>query len=229
MRNNFINDVAKQAIKTLAERLALPRPVIPQQTIQTRNQASYTIAGRTLPDAFALYRQIANEGILKNCYYCIEMEPYNPQSEMANSARIHLFKTLQNSFNHRWLLITNADWPILQADTESQKVASYQSNRITGRQAAEFALTFLDNKQADVLNSLQAIEGFIFNQDGTQNVPNDYAIRMTPYLFDAKSFKTRIYAKPVIVALQAVQTSTNAEHSPLEISTTWVQLDPFMG
>ena len=39
MRNNFINDVAKQAIKTLAERLALPRPVIPQQTIQTPAQS----------------------------------------------------------------------------------------------------------------------------------------------------------------------------------------------
>lgn len=223
MRNNFINEVAKQAVMTIAERLALPRPVVPKY-----KQGERFIAGRTIPESFVLYKKIRDEGILKNCHYCIEIEPYNPQSAMANSARIHLFKTLKDSFNHRWLLITNADWPILQADTESQKVASYQSNRITGRQSGEFALTFLDNKQADVLNSLQAIEGFIFNDDGTQNVPADYAIKMTPYLFDAKSFKTRLYAKPILVALQAVQTATNAEHAPLEISTTWVQLDQFM-
>lgn len=223
MRNNFINEVAKQAVMTITERLALPRPVVPKH-----KQGERFIAGRTIPDSFALYKKIRDEGILKNCHYCIEIEPYNPQSEMANSARIHLFKTLKDPFNHRWLLITNADWPILQADTESQKVASYQSNRITGRQSGEFALTFLDNKQADVLNSLQAIEGFIFNDDGTQNVPADYAIKMTPYLFDAKSFKTRLYAKPILVALQAVQTATNAEHASLEVSTTWVQLDNFM-
>jgi hypothetical protein len=220
MRNSAINDVANAVVASLSERIN--NPVIPVA------ESGGFVAGRSLSEAFALYKAIHNDGLIKKCHYCVEIEPYDRHGAMANSADIQLFKKPTEPFNHRWLLITQADWPILQADSESQKVASYQSNRITGRQAEPLNLTFLDNKLAEVLNSLKAIEGFIFNPDGTQNPPAEYAIVMTPYLFDSTNYKTRRYAKPFLVSLQSVQTNTSGDPDQLEISTTWLQLDAFM-
>lgn len=188
------------------------------------------IAGRSAPNAMALYRNLKALGHLKKCHYAIKLEPYLPNGLLANNKDI-LILSDPNGWgdNVLWLLVTQLDWPLLQADTENTKIASFQSNRITGRQFSDLNLTILETGQAAVLNSLEAISATIFNKDGTQNLPAQYAIKMTAYLFDPNDFKVSLFKKEYLVALQSFQIETSAsDKEPLEITTTWTQLGDFM-
>lgn len=190
------------------------------------------IAGRDAPEAMALYRSLKDLGSLKKCHYAITLEPYLPNGLVAKGSQDGSIKILTDVFgddNVLWLLVTQADWPLLQADTENTKIASFQSNRITGRQSGEINLTILETGKADILNSLKAIEDTVFNGDGTQNAPAQYAIILTEYLFDPSDFTVSLFSKQYLVALQTVQIETSSsDKEPLEVTTTWVQLDSFM-
>lgn len=187
------------------------------------------ISGREAPEAMALYRNLKALGHLKKCHYAIKLEPYNPNGLLAKNKNILILSDPFNDDNVLWLLITQADWPLLQADTENTKIASFQSNRITGRQAGDLNLTLLETGQAAILNSLTAIESTIFNEDGTQNAPAEYAIKMTAYLFDPNDYKISLFSKEYLVALQSFQIETSAsDKEPLEVTTTWTQLGGFM-
>lgn len=194
-----------------------------------KDESTVKIAGRSAPNAMALYRNLKALGHLKKCHYAIKLEPYNPNGLLANNENILILSDQFSDDNVLWLLITQADWPLLQADTENTKIASFQSNRITGRQAGDLNLTILETGQAAILNSLTAIEGTIFNEDGTQNAPAEYAIKMTAYLFDPNDYKISLFSKEYLVALQSFQIETSAsDKEPLEVTTTWTQLGGFM-
>jgi hypothetical protein len=194
-----------------------------------KDEITVKIAGRSAPNAMALYRNLKALGHLKKCHYAIKLEPYNPNGLLANNENILILSDQFSDDNVLWLLITQADWPLLQADTENTKIASFQSNRITGRQAGDLNLTILETGQAAILNSLTAIEGTIFNEDGTQNAPAEYAIKMTAYLFDPNDYKVSLFSKEYLVALQSFQIETSAsDKEPLEVTTTWTQLGSFM-
>lgn len=193
-----------------------------------KDESTVRIAGRSAPNAMSLYRNLKALGHLKKCHYAIKLEPYL-RGGMLGSSDILILSDSYDDDNVLWLLVTQLDWPLLQADTENTKIASFQSNRITGRQFSDLNLTILETGRAAVLNSLEAISATIFNKDGTQNLPAQYAIKMTAYLFDPNDFKVSLFSKEYLVALQSFQIETSgSDKEPLEVTTTWTQLGDFM-
>lgn len=194
-----------------------------------KDESTVKIAGRSAPNAMSLYRSLKALGHLKKCHYAIKLEPYLRDGLLAKNDDILILSDPFGDDNVLWLLVTQFDWPLLQADTENTKIASFQSNRITGRQAGDLNLTILETGQAAILNSLKAIEDTIFNKDGTQNAPAQYAIKMTAYLFDHNDYKVSLFGKEYLVSLQSYQIETSAsDKEPLEVTTTWTQLGSFM-
>lgn len=194
-----------------------------------KDESTVRIAGRSAPNAMSLYRNLKALGHLKKCHYAIKLEPYLRDGLLAKNEDILILSDPFGDENVLWLLVTQLDWPLLQADTENTKIASFQSNRITGRQAGDLNLTILETRQAAILNSLKDIEGTIFNKDGTQNAPAQYAIKMTAYLFDHNDYKISLFGKEYLVSLQSYQIETSAsDKEPLEVTTTWTQLGDFM-
>ena len=194
-----------------------------------KDESTVRIAGRSAPNAMSLYRNLKALGHLKKCHYAIKLEPYLRDGLLAKNEDILILSDPFGDDNVLWLLVTQLDWPLLQADTENTKIGSFQSNRITGRQFSDLNLTILEAGQAAVLNSLEAISATIFNKDGTQNLPAQYAIKMTAYLFDPNDFTVSLFKKEYLFALQAFNIETSAsDKEPLEITTTWTQLGDFM-
>ncbi len=225
MKNKLLSDIGNAAITALKNKAA--KKLSEQKT--GKPTQGYTIGGRSVGQAFRLYKELNKGGFLKQSHFCVAIEPYNRQGDMAKDAEISIFRTTSTPFNPLWLLITSVDWPVFQAETDAQKVSALSSYRLTSQNCSEISITFLDNQHADVLQSLTAIAKHQFNPDGTLNLPSSYAIRMTPYLFDHHNQQVRRFAMPMLVALQSVQTSTStAEHSPIELQTTWMQFDKFM-
>ena len=208
------------------------KPILPKsisEVEKSKAESAVRIAGRSAPNAMSLYRNLKALGHLKKCHYAIKLEPYLRDGLLANNKDILILSDPFGDDNVLWLLVTQLDWPLLQADTENTKIASFQSNRITGRQFSDLNLTILETGQAAVLNSLEAISATIFNKDGTQNLPAQYAIKMTAYLFDPNDFKVSLFSKEYLVALQSFQIETSAsDKEPLEVTTTWTQLGDFM-
>ncbi|ENV36875.1 hypothetical protein F959_01682 [Acinetobacter venetianus RAG-1 = CIP 110063] len=111
---------------------------------------------------------------------------------------------IDNNFSLPWLC-QSIDLSLLDAQTDSVQVGSFQLNHITGNNSGEISIPFIETRNAAILNSALAIKAIMFpdgEDGGTQAVPNDYLMRMTIFLFDRHSHSTRVFEVQHLVALQ---------------------------
>lgn len=118
---------------------------------------------------------------------------------------------IDRDFKLMWLA-TNVDISTLDAQNDSVHVGHFQLNYFTANGTGDISVTFIETRNASIINSARAIKSVMFNDDGTQAVPKDYLMRLKIYTFDKHSQSTRPLEVEHIVALQAA-------NLPLESST----------
>ncbi|SDB86993.1 hypothetical protein [Acinetobacter boissieri] len=105
-------------------------------------------------------------------------------------------------FKLMWLA-TNIDLSTMDAQSDSVHVGHYQLNYFTTNGTGDISITFIETRNASIINSAKAIKSVMFREDGTQALPKDYLMRLKIYIFDKHSNSTRPFEVEHIVALQA--------------------------
>ena len=102
-------------------------------------------------------------------------------------------------------LCQSIDLSVLDAQSDSANVGSFQLNFLTGNSSGEISIPFIETRNAAILNSAKAIKAIMFpngKNGGTQALPKDYLMRMTIYIYDRHSYSTRVFEIQHLVALQ---------------------------
>lgn len=191
-------------------------------------------SGMAIDDALSHYQKIYSWGTLSALHYGVWLEPFDENGKIAQESielidaydlthleagRFNAFEQGQDDFlagtklesiplmdNSKlpWLC-QSLDLSLLDAQTDSVQVGSFQLNHITGNNSGEISIPFIETRNAAILNSALAIKAIMFpdgEDGGTQAVPNDYLMRMTIFLFDRHSHSTRVFEIQHLVALQ---------------------------
>ena len=151
--------------------------------------------------AKAIYDGIYKLGTISNIHFGVELKPFDPNSAIAKQD-IPIF---DEQVRLPWLC-QSIDLSVLDAQSDSANVGSFQLNFLTGNSSGEISIPFIETRNAAILNSARAIKAIMFphGQDGgTQALPKDYLMRMTIYIYDRHSYSTRVFEVQHLVALQA--------------------------
>lgn len=111
---------------------------------------------------------------------------------------------LDDDYKLPWLC-QSIDLSVLDAQTDSANIGSFQLNYLTGNSSGEISIPFIETRNAAILNSARAIKAIMFPdgaEGGTQALPKDYLMRMTIYIYDKHSYSTRVFEVQHLVALQ---------------------------
>lgn len=191
-------------------------------------------SGMPIDEAKIYYQRVYSLGTLSTVHYGVWLEPFDENGKIAQESielidtydlthqeagRFNAFEQGQDDFlagtklesiplmdNSKlpWLC-QSLDLSLLDAQTDSVQVGSFQLNHITGNNSGEISIPFIETRNAAILNSALAIKAIMFpdgEDGGTQAVPNDYLMRMTIFLFDRHSHSTRVFEIQHLVALQ---------------------------
>ena len=191
-------------------------------------------SGMPVDEALSQYQKIYSWGTLSALHFGVWLEPFDEKGKIAQESielidaydlthqeagRFNAFEQGQDDFlagtkiesiplmdNSKlpWLC-QSLDLSLLDAQTDSVQVGSFQLNHITGNNSGEISIPFIETRNAAILNSALAIKAIMFpdgEDGGTQAVPNDYLMRMTIFLFDRHSHSTRVFEVQHLVALQ---------------------------
>ncbi|WOE40048.1 hypothetical protein [Acinetobacter chinensis] len=151
----------------------------------------------SVDQAISHYQQLYALGTLSSAHFGIEIEPFSRSGKVGNSS-IPIF---EESTKVEWLA-NNVDISVFDAQTDSTQVGAFQLNFITGNNSGEISATFIETRDARILNSARAIKACTFNKDGTQNPPIDYLLRIKIYAFDRGDRNVLPFSVEHIVFLQ---------------------------
>lgn len=156
-------------------------------------------SGLPIATARSYYDELYALGTLSPIHFGIILQPYDGSGPLAD---IELFNT--EKYKIPWLC-QSIDLSLLDAQTDSVQVGTFQLNHITGNSSGEISIPFIETRNAVILNSALAVKAVMFpdgEQGGTQAVPSDYLMRMTIYIYDKHSYSTQVFYVEHLVALQ---------------------------
>jgi hypothetical protein len=197
--------------------------------------------GETREDAMSEYRAVVSHGFTLKCNYAVSLTPYKDNGILVNNFKkipegkskpqpsIINLNGLGSADIPIWLLATDVDMNMLTADIESIKVGNSQLNRLAGATNSDVQITFLETSHVDVLSGLQIIQSSQFNDNGTQNLPAEYAMWLKVDMFDRYDRTKIAWSRQLLVCLQTIANLglTSSEHTPLTIQATFMQLNPY--
>lgn len=191
-------------------------------------------SGMPIDEALIYYKKLYALGTISTIHFGVWLEPFDENGKLATET-IELFDTydlthqlvgefnafeqgekgfLASTFIDKIPLIDTSKLPwlcqsidlsVLDAQTDSANVGSFQLNYLTGNSSGEISIPFIETRNAAILNSARAIKAIMFPdgaEGGTQALPKDYLMRMTIYIYDKHSYSTRVFEIQHLVALQ---------------------------
>lgn len=120
------------------------------------------------------------------------------------------------------------DIPLIEAVTESVNVGAFQMNYVTGHETGEITVNMIETRNGAIANSIKAIKDCMFNSDGTQNLPSEYAMILEIYAYDRHSRSLNIMKFRYLVALKTSSVSLDVENKSAGciIPITFTKLAP---
>ena len=192
-------------------------------------------SGMPIDKALVHYRELYSLGTISSIHFGVMLEPFDANGKLAENTlelfdpydlshkiagEYNAFELGQDGFLAGKLigriplvsdmklpwLCQSIDLSVLDAQSDSANVGSFQLNFLTGNSSGEISIPFIETRNAAILNSARAIKAIMFphGQDGgTQALPKDYLMRMTIYIYDRHSYSTKVFEIQHLVALQA--------------------------
>lgn len=157
-------------------------------------------SGMPISVAKVEYKGLYDLGTLSNIHFGVELKPFDVNSALARQD-IPIF---DKQFRLPWLC-QSIDLSVLDAQTDSAQIGTFQLNYLTGNNSGEISIPFIETRNADILNSAGYIKDIMFPEGemgGTQALPIDYLMEMTLYIYDKHSYSTRVFEIQHLVALQ---------------------------
>ncbi len=206
-----VKRVAKNAVKGTAQAIRKPTQL-------------GIYGGLTAIQAQALSRELSELDILMTPNFKVELSPYDPSSKIAKlqvqllnglhqalatanrsvvDERVNLPLFAQSSKYGQYIqyLATDVDVSLLDAQSDGVQVGSMMLNHLTGNSTGEISITFIETRNAMILNSAKAIAGIMFNSDGTQAPPIDYLMKLKISAIDRHNHLA-VFDKTWVVSLQ---------------------------
>ena len=182
------------------------------------------------------YMNLYNVGLFMPTNFGISLTPYDPDSAIAQ-ADLNLY----NSYELGTLLIPDfnvvqginpetipipffdpdfvlpflcssiPDIPLIEANTESYAVGNLQMNHVVGHNSEEILVNLIETRNGAIGNSIKAIKNIMFDDDGTQALPNDYAMILNIYAYDRHSKSLNIFNFNFLVALKLSNLTLDVE------------------
>ena len=177
-------------------------------TISVEGSIDGMWSGMPISVAKVEYKGLYDLGTLSNIHFGVELKPFLANSELA----LQDIPIFDQGFRLPWLC-QSIDLSILDGQTDSTNVGSFQINYITGNGSGEISIPFIETRNAAILNSARTIKEIMFPDGdacGTQALPIDYLMEMTIYIYDKHSYSTRVFEIQHLVALQTASISLDA-------------------
>lgn len=207
------------------------QPIILDTIKSTASKTKRLFGGFTAAEATTVLADLRAFGVLHRCHYVVSMMPYLPNSPLLGGDMAGLLGASLDDEKAIWNLVTQTSLPIMQTDTDSVKAGYFQVNRITGLQAPEIQMTFLETGDGSITKAMQAARDAKFIGNGLQRPPAQTAIRLRIGLFSRSGGRASIHVKEqYLVEVQGVEPLSLAgnDGSPAEVVVTFGHLDPFM-
>lgn len=181
----------------------------------------YGWLGMGQQDGLLKYKELRSLGIQhKNLYY-VRLLPYKD----------NMTKTLPllEEPNMVWLA-TELSTSVIQLDTESKRAGHHTLNYVSGSQAPEITLSFIETDENHVMRSLKEMRRFICNLDGTQTLPSEYCFWLDFWLYGRKEgYMERKSAERALVFISQANLELSASESDaLVIPITFTQSRRFI-
>ncbi|MCG2572075.1 hypothetical protein LVY74_00685 [Acinetobacter sp. ME22] len=185
-------------------------------------------AGMEVQKARSIYEELYQLGTLSSAQFGIELEPLFSDHSLGDD--VPLLKMNSSDPYYIPYLAQNVDASIIDAETDSIKVGTFQLNQITGNTSTEVQVTFLETKDARILNSAIQIKDAMFSDDGTQSPPSDYLLKMTVYSFQRDHRNIRPFEQSYVVALQSASVPFEAsnQNGVLIVPLTFIKMFPML-
>lgn len=185
-------------------------------------------SGMPADKAVRIYKELYALGTLSPANYGIELTPFDENGLLMDDSfwRIPLF---DEGMLLPWLA-TSVDLSILDAQVDSFYAGHYQMNFINGNGSGDIPITFIETRNASILNSAKRIKQIMFPADGTQGVPKDYLMNLKIYTFDRQSRSNRMFEIDHLVALQAGNLPLEASNTSgvATVTLTFVKMFPML-
>lgn len=207
------------------------QPIILDTIKATASKTNRLFGGFTAAEATAVLADLREFGVLHRCHYVVSMMPYLSNSPLLDGDMADLLGASLDDEKAIWNLVTQTSLPIMQTDTDSVKAGYFQVHRITGLQAPEIQMTFLETGDGSITKAMQAARDAKFIGNGLQRPPAQTAIWLRIGLFSRSGGRASIHVKEdYLVGVQGVEPLSLAgnDGSPAEVVVTFGQLDGFM-
>lgn len=207
------------------------QPIILDTIKATASKTNRLFGGFTAAEATAVLADLREFGVLHRCHYVVSMMPYLSNSPLLDGDMADLLGASLDDEKAIWNLVTQTSLPIMQTDTDSVKAGYFQVNRITGLQAPEIQMTFLETGDGLITKAMQAARDAKFIGNGLQRPPAQTAVWLRIGLFSRSGGRASIHVKEeYLVEVQGVEPLSLAgnDGSPAEVVVTFGQLDGFM-
>jgi hypothetical protein len=171
---NLAKDKATNFFADQFPGLCLAEDIAPKPKLDNH---PYGWMGMSQQEGLSKYQELRKSGIQHKNLYFVRLIPYKD----------NMTKTLPllDNPNMVWLA-TEISAPIIQLDTESKKAGHHTMNHVTGSQSPEVTVTFIENDENDLMNSLKKMRRFICKNDGTQALPSEYCFWLDFWLYGRK-------------------------------------------
>lgn len=182
-------------------------------------------AGMSADELTTIAKKLYEHGSLLSAQYIVNLEPLHEDSKVA--------KTLSMEFlpSEFMFLAKSCNIPLIEAQSEQINAASYVLNHFNADTStgSEIQITFLETRMGQVSDLINDIKSVMFVEDGSQNPPYEYLLRLTISVFSSHSRQYRPISKSMVVALQSANIELAADNfSPVEIPVTFSRMFSMM-
>lgn len=193
---------------------------LPTITVNATNDGYWS--GMAAKDMSSVAKQLYDLGTLFKANYIVTLEPYNSDSQIAD---LELFNLEQLTW-----LATSCSMSLINANTGQIQVGHHQINHVESYSTGDMDISFIETKNADIIKFAKAVKKIMFNNDGTQNVPYHYLMRLTISLFPRHARSDEVVSESWIVALQAgsIDLSASENTAFIDVPLTFTKMFPMM-
>lgn len=178
-------------------------------------------AGMSADELATIAKKIYEHGSLLSAQYIVNLEPLHEDSKVA--------KTLSMQFlpDEFMFLAKSCNIPLIESQSEQINTAHFVLNHFNADASSggEVQITFLETRMGQVSDLINDIKSVMFVDDGTQNPPYEYLLRLTISVFSSHSRQYRPISKSMVVALQSANIELAADNfNPVEIPVTFSRM-----
>lgn len=178
-------------------------------------------AGMSADELATIAKKLYEHGSLLSAQYIVNLEPLHEDSKVA---QLLSMQTLPTEFV---FLAKSCNIPLIESQSEQINTAHFVLNHFNADASSggEVQITFLETRMGQVSDLINDIKSVMFVEDGSQNPPYEYLLRLTISVFSSHSRQYRPISKSMVVALQSANIELAADNfNPVEIPVTFSRM-----